>query len=604
MDSAQKIGKAFYESLAPPPELTVWEWADKYRILSSEASSEPGPWRTERFPFLKEVMDVMSPQNPAREIVGMKGSQIGFTETFLNFIGYTIHHDPNPMLYIQKTEKAVERFSTQRFEKSLLKTPEVFNKLPTQKSRDDSNTKTLKSFPGGVLILGGANSAASLRSMPICKLMLDELDSFEVDIQEEGDPIKLAIRRTTNFPKRKILYASTPLVKETSKIEPLYISGDQREFYVPCPFCGFPQTIRWSKIVYVDKNPKTAKMKCEKCGKLIDERFKTKMLSEGKWVAAYPGRDIISFFINAFYSPLGFFSWADAVKDWLEYRRSGNTELLRVIVNTIFAETYSESNKSIEFSSFDSRLESYKSEVPGDVYVLTAGVDVQEDRLECEIVGWGPNQESFSIDYIRIMGDTEFDAVWQQLDDHLKKSWKHESGAKLFPACVGIDSGHRAKIVYNFCKGREFRRIFPVKGAPGWGKGLINRPTKRLKEGVYLFLAYADELKSKVYSQLKAEKNQQGFCHFPRKEMYNRDYFRMLVSEKLVRKRVANKYKMVWELPAGRRNESLDARCYAIAALNILNPNFEAIKRRGTPMNLAFRKLKKKRRLISKGVEA
>lgn len=603
MDSAQSIGKAFYETLAPPPELTISEWADKYRVLSSEASSEPGPWRTERFPFLKEIMDVMSPQHPAKRIVLMKGSQIGFTEALLNFMGYTIHYDPNPMLYIQKTVQAVERFSTQRFQKSLEGTPEIAERLPTQKSRDDSNTKTLKSFPGGILIMGGANSAASLRSMPICKLMLDELDSFEGDIQEEGDPIRLAIRRTTNFPRRKILYGSTPLVKETSKIEPLFKAGDQRYYYVPCPLCGMEQLIRWANIVYKDKNPKTAKLRCEGCKKLIDERFKTQMLTAGRWVATHPGRDIISFFLNAFYSPLGFFSWSEAVEDWLDYRRSLNEEELRVIVNTIFAETYSDTGKSIEFSSFDSRLEKYKFQVPSDVYVLTAGADIQEDRIECEIVGWGPNQESYSIDYVRFMGDTENEEVWKQLDDYLVHPWKHASGAKLIPACTAIDSGHRAKIVYNFCKFREFRRVFPVKGTSGWGKGLINRPTKRLKEGVYLFLTYADELKSKVYSQLKAEKGKQGFCHFPKKDMYDRNYFRMLVAEKLVRKRVANQYKLVWELPAGRRNEALDARCYAIAALNILNPDFEAIKKRGAPMNLTATKVKKRRRLISKGVE-
>ena len=602
MEQRTLLGNSFYEHLDPPPELTISEWADKYRVLTSEASSEPGPWRTDRFPFTKEIMDICSPQDPTKEIVMMKAAQVAWTEIMLNIMGYTIHYDPQPLLYIQKTIQAVERFSAQRFSKSLEATPEILERLPKQKSRDDSNTKTLKNFPGGLIILGGANSAASLRSMPISRLLLDELDSFEHDIQEEGDPIDLAIRRTSNFPRRKIFYGSTPLVKETSRIERLFNEGDQRYYRIPCPFCGQMQTMKWGNINFIDKDPRTAKLKCEGCAALIDERYKTEMLANGYWEAMHPGRVMASFFINSFYSPLGFYSWADAVTLWLKYRKSRDQEILRVFVNTVLGETYSEAGKSLELDSMEAKKEKYVCDVPEKVLVLTAGVDVQEDRVEAEIVGWGEGQESWSIDYKIIMGDPEKDDVWMQLDDYLVKRWKHTSGASLFPACVAVDSGHKARIVYNFCKRREFRRVFPIKGTSGWGKGLIGRPVRRLKDGVYLFQAFVDELKSRIYSQLKIDSIGPGYCHFPNKLVYDNNYFRMLVAEKLLRKRVGHQYKMIWDLPAGRRNEALDCRCYAIAALNILSPDFEAIKRRGTPMNLSGGSVKK-RRVLSKGIQ-
>ncbi len=599
-----KLNNIFFENLAPPPELQIWEWADKYRVLSSEASSEPGKWRTSRFPFTKEIMAVLSPQDPTEEVVFMKGAQIAGTEVLLNFMGYGIDYDPAPMLYIQKTVDSVMRFSAQRFTKSLENTPRVAAKLPTQKSRDDSNTKLLKNFPGGIIIMGGANSAASLRSMPICKLLLDELDSFEADIQSEGDPIELAIRRTANFPRRKIVYISTPLVQETSKIEPLFKDGDQRYYNVPCPFCEHEQTLKWGNIVYENDDPKTVKLKCEKCGELIDERYKTQMLDRGRWIKTHPGREIASFHLNSLYSPLGFFSWQAAVKLWLKYKRTRNTEVLRVFINTVLGETYSEAGKAIDFDTLNTRKEKYKAEVPKDVMLLTCGVDVQETRIEAEIVGWGDEQESWSIDYVRLMGDTEYDGIWKQLEDYLARGWLHTSGLKLTPACTAIDSGHRAKIVYNFCAKWAQNLVFPIKGRDGWGQGLIHRPTKPNQHGVYLFNAFVDELKSKIYSQFKLDTVGPGYCHFPNKSIYDQEYFMMITAEKLIRKRVAGKYKMAWSLPAGKRNEALDCRAYAISALNILKPNFEAIKKRGIPLNAENNKIKvRKRRVLSTGVE-
>lgn len=608
METADKLSRAteaFADAIYPPDTMAVDEWADKYRMLPQSSAHENGPWRTSRFPFLKEIMKELSPDSDTRMVVVQKGAQLGFTETAINWMFYTIDQNPCPMLYVQKTIENVEKFSKQRFAPSVDECTRVDDKLGgSSKSRDSSNTIRIKSFPGGIIMMGGANSAASLRSMPICNLALDEEDSYESDIDDEGSPSEIAIRRTANFPRKKIFRFSTPTIAETSRIEPLYQASDQRRYFVPCPFCKHMQVIYWKHIKYADNNPATAHMVCEKCKKKIEERYKTQMFEKGQWRAARPGRELAGFFINSLYSPLGFYSWKEAVTEWLEIQRGMDKFRLKVFINTVLAETFSETKRSIEFTGLMKRKEPYADEVPEGVLVLVAGADVQDDRIECEVLGFGKGQESWSIDYAVFMGDTERTFVWEQLDQYLQRLWHHQRGIEMNLACVAIDAGHRAKVVYNFCKAREFRRVFPVKGKEGWGLGYIRRPKKRNDEGVYLFTVFVDEVKSKIYSHLMVEKPKvynegdtiPGYSHFPDREKYDRDYFRMLTAEEMKTKRLNGRKTLRWELPQGRRNEALDCRAYAIAALNILNPNFEFLEKQG-PLVVRNKKIKKKKRM-------
>ncbi len=249
------------------------------------------------------------------------------------------------------------------------------------------------------------------------------------------------------------------------------------------------------------------------------------------------------------------------------------------------------------------RREEYVHDVPEGGLVLTAGVDVQEDYIAAEVVAFGKGQESWSVDYTTFMGDTELTFVWDQLDAYLQRSWLHEDGTPLQVAITAVDSGHRARVVYNFCRQREYRRVFPIKGRYGWGIGLIKRPKTRNQDGVFLFLAHVDELKSKVYSQLSIDKPGPGYCHFPlRPDVYDADYFKGLTAEQLITKRAHGRHVLAWELPAGRRNEPLDCRNYAIAALNILNPNFELLGNTG-PLRVRNGPMRKRRaRVHSRGV--
>lgn len=584
-ENTQSLIDGLIASLQPPEDISIPQWADKYRKLPKTSSAESGQWRTSRFPYMEEPMWEMSPQSPTAEVAMMGGSQISKTESCcINPLLYYMDCHPCPILYVQKTIQTVERFSSQRLGPSIEATPSVAEKVGDQKTRDAANTKLLKTFPGGILILGGSNSAASLRSMPMQILLLDEIDSFEMDVDNEGDPVQLAVKRTTNFPRRKIAFVSTPGTRETSRIEPLFEGGDQRFYHVPCPECDHFQRIIFSRIKFErDEHGNLAwvKMVCEGCGSLIDESNKTEMLAKGKWVKTFPGRKRASFHISALYSPLGFYSWWDAVTDFLTAKRERSREKLKVWTNTVCAETWSEKGRSFESGVFEKRREDYVADVPAGAMILTAGVDVQGDRVEVEIVGWGKDNECWSIDYARFLGNVIHDDVWQQLDEYLQRTWTHASGQKMNVACVAVDSGHEAQRVYKFCRKLEVRRVYAVKGQSGWGKGLLNRPKSRNQHGVWLFNVFVDEMKSKIYGQLEVETPGPNYCHFPIKSAYDENYFEMLTAEKLLEKVSGGKKVLAWELRAGRRNEALDCRGYATAALNILNPNFDAIALKG-----------------------
>lgn len=462
--------------------------------------------------------------------------------------------------------------------------------------------------------MGGANSAASLRSMPIQNLVLDEEDSYETDIQEEGTPSELAIARTRNFPRRKILRISTPKIKETSIIEPNFEAGSQERYHVPCPYCKHYQVLWWQQFKWENDDPNTVHYVCVNCGERIDEHWKSYMLENGRWIAENPEKINTepSFHINSLYSPIGFFTWREAADMFIRATRNFDRELLKVFINTVLGETWTETGKTIDSSWVSKRKERYNADVPKNALVLTCGVDVQEDRIEAEVVGFGLNWETWAVDYAKFMGDTESEFVWNQLDDYLMKLWKHESGMMLPLAAVGVDSGHRAKVVYNFCRKREFRRVFPVKGLDGFGKGYIRRPKTRNDYGVWLINVYVDEIKSKIYSQLQVKPEDgmvpneplAGFCHFPDKPEYDALYFRGLTSEKLKPVKRQGRTVLAWELPKGRRNEPLDCRAYAIGAFHILNPNMEVIAKRGTPLIPTVRKAAKrvKGRVVSRNM--
>lgn len=583
----------YAQALLPEPDLTVSEWADSYRVLDQSSSSEPGRWRTDRTPYLREIMDSMSAYSEDDVIVFMKGAQIGATEAGNNWLGYVIHHAPGPMLYVMPTVDAAKRSSKQRIAPMLESIPEVAEKVATPRARDTGNTLFQKDYPGGTLVLTGSNSNVGLRSMPARYLFLDEVSSYPQDVDGEGSPIQLAIRRTATFKRnRKIFMCSTPTVDGLCTIQEYFEESDQRYYYVPCPHCSEFITISWDRIRWKDGDPRTAHLICSECGCVIEEHNKTDMLLNGRWVQTCQAR-YKGYHLSSLYSPLGWYSWADAATDFLAAKR-GSQEQLKTFVNTVLGEVWEEQGEQADPAALIARREEYPSEINTDR--TTIGVDVQKDRLELEIVDWNSKtEESWSRDYVVLPGDTAQAAVWADLADVIEDHNPH---------AVAIDSGYNTQLVFDFVERRKY--CYAIKGVGGFGLPLIEDLTKRAqrlrkrrKRAITVEPVGVDQGKALVYSYLKVEADGPGCCHFPIDMAYDEEYFAQLTAEKLVTRYHKGRPKQEW-VTTRARNEALDCRVYALAALRLSNinkprPRMSAEKRAEIEQNEAIAKQKRRR---------
>jgi phage terminase large subunit GpA-like protein len=416
MQTAEEVyAHAAADGARPDPLLTVSEWADQYRTLSQRASAEPGPWRTERTPYLGAIMDCLSPSSPVETVVLQKGAQVGGTECGNNWIGYVIHQAPGPMLAVQPTVDLAKRNSKQRID-PLIEESHVLRELVSDpRSRDSGNTMLAKEFPGGILVMTGANSAVGLRSMAARYLFLDEVDAYPGDVDGEGDPVNLALARTRTFARRKVFMISTPKITGRSRIEPSFDDSDQRYYWVPCPHCNEFQILKFAQVRWPKGEPEKAVYVCEHCGAEIENHEKHWMLPRGEWRAAEPGLGkAAGFHLSSLYSPVGWFSWADAAAMFAEAQK--NPALLQVFVNTVLGETWALQGEAPEWQRLYDRREDYLiGTVPNGGLFLTAGVDIQKDRIELEVVAWGRGKESWSVDYQVLEGQTTEGAVWQKL---------------------------------------------------------------------------------------------------------------------------------------------------------------------------------------------
>jgi len=565
MPTVEEVWRQALEALLPPPSLTVSQWADANRVLDN-TSPEPGPWRTDRTPYLREIMDSLSPSVPCERVVFVKAAQIGGTEVLLNTCGYLMHHAPAPTLLVQPSVEMAKRFSKQRLDSLIESTPVLRGRVKDPRSRDSGNTILMKEFAGGVLILTGANSAVGLRSLPAKYVLADELDGWPADADQEGDPFQLAVKRTVAFgTQRKILAVSTPTLEGLSRIEALYKASDQRRYFVPCPRCGHYQVLVWERVVWEKDQPETAKYRCEACETLIENWQKTEMLARGEWRATAAGDGKTrGYHISALYAPVGWPSWGDLAMEFVEANKSRET--LQVFVNTVWGECWKdESALPLDADALYARREPFGAEVPMGACLLTVGADVQADRIEVEVVGWGDGEESWSVGYHVLYGDTGQPEVWSELDRLLLQQWRHESGLLLPVSAACVDAGYETETVLDFCRTRRGRRIWPVKGQAGFGKPVWpRRATTGGKNRGELYLIGSDVAKEKVYSRLRVERPGPGYCHFPLDR--GRDWFEMLTSERIVVERGERKFAK----PAGVRNEALDCRAYATAALHSL----------------------------------
>lgn len=550
----------------PRPLTTVSAWSDKYRVLTSKGSGEPGQWRTERVPFAREPMDCLSASSPVQRIVLMFAAQMTKTEIGLNWIGYVMQHAPAPMLVVLPTLEVRKRWVRQRLDPLLNETPVIRALFDARRARDAGNAEDLKDFPGGMLVIGGANSPASLSSMPIRYVLCDEVDRFPWEVGNEGDPLGLIDERTKTFPRRKVLLVSTPTTKGASRIETEYEASDMRQYHVPCPHCGEFQVLAWRHAdgsYGIRHNEATGRTwyACKECGADIEEHHKPEMLERGRWIARHPERAVRGYHISGLYSPIGLgFTWAEIWQKW--QNAHGDTANLKRFINTTLGESWEEQGDSIEDIALIARLEEYPVNPP--IALITAGVDVQKDRLEITVDGWGAGEECWTLDHIILGGDTARADVWDELAETLK-----DSGVQF----AAIDSGYNTSMVYAFVEKRRW--CVAVKGVTGMGRPLIEDEKKRKqrlrtrrKKGVAVEPLGVDQGKALVYSRLKLIQPGPGFVHFPSDAAFDDEYFAQLAAEKLVTKIKGTRPFQEW-VQTRPRNEALDCKVYGMAAMRL-----------------------------------
>ena len=554
----------------PPQKLKVSEWADRHRVLSSESSAEPGNWRTSRANYQKEIMDVVLDRD-IETIVLMSSSQIGKTEILNNILGYYISQDPCPVLVMQPTLEMARTWSKDRLNPMLKSSKVLKGKVKEPRAKDSENTVLHKKFDGGFIAVVGANSASGLASRPVRILLADEIDRFPLSAGAEGDPVSLALKRTTTFWNRKIVMASTPTIDGLSRIQTAWNQSDQRHYWVPCPECNEMQVLEWANVKWEEDKPETARYLCTSCGSLLEEKDKITMIRNGEWRAEEETKKTAGFHINELYSPWS--TWATMATNFIEAKK--HPEILKTYVNTSLGQCWTDEGEEIESEGLMARRENYDEGcVPDDVLVITGGADIQDDRIELQVVGFGLESQSYVLDYQIFWGETAQNKVWQDLDDYLKRRYSRDTLPSLPIACVAIDSGYQTTQVYNYVKVRRGRRIFAVKGQSQPGKRIAGRPTVAGRQRIQLFPAGVDSAKEVIFQWLQVEAEGPGYIHFP--NTCDEEYFKQLTAEKRVIKYVKGNKTIVW-IKQYKRNESLDCFVYALVALNILQPNLELI---------------------------
>jgi len=572
------VAQRFLDRLAPPPDLTVSQWADRYRRLSPEASAEPGKWSTARAEYQRGIMDALS-QPTIHTVVLKTSSQVGKTEIILNTVGFYVDQDPAPILTMLPTLELSESFSKDRLAPMLRDTPALRDKVRDPRSRDSGNTLREKTFAGGHITMIGANSPAALSARPIRILLADEIDRYPPSAGTEGDPLDLARKRTTTFWNRKIVVAGTPTVDGLSRIDAEWQASDQRLCLVPCEACGHEQALRWRSVRWPEGRPEAAAYVCESCGSAWDDVQRWRAIRQCRWESTRITDGVAGFHLNEIYS-----SWVELGKmaaDFLVKKR--HPETLKVFINTSLGETWREDAERIDPHALEGRGETW-DKVPAWVLLITCGIDLQDDRLEVTRVGWGAGEEAAVLEHRIIYGDPSADALWAELDAYLLERWESEDGRHLPVAAACLDTaGHYTQAAYAFCVPRFRRRVYAIKGL-GRGAGGQNRPvwpkraSRNNKARVNLFIVGVDAAKDMVLARLKVTDPGPGYVHFA--AGLDHEYYAQLAAERVVTRYVRGFPIRVYEKDPSQRNEALDCMVYAYAALVSLNVRWGALAAR------------------------
>lgn len=567
LDGAAFADAVWRRAMMPVRPLTVSEWADAHRVLPPTVA-EPGQWRTARTPYLREVMDALSESSAYEVVILMAGSQVGKTECGLNWCGYFIDHAPGLAMMVQPSLDMTKRNVRTRLDPMIEASPTLTKLVGPVKSKSAANNLFLKEFPGGQLVMTGANAGSSLRSTPARYLFLDEVDAYPSNVDDEGDPVDLAVRRTATFrSRRKVFMVSTPTVRGFSRIETAYLGSDRRRFYVPCPQCGHFAPITWARIRWPKGKRAEAHLVCEECGGVAEERDKGRLLAQGQWRATAEGDGITAgFWISALYSP--FESWADIAL--AHGKVKSDPARLQVWTNTALAETWEDqASEALDADRLAQRHKEVSETIPAGGLVLTAGVDTQGDRLEAQLVAWGIGEEAFVVAYEIFPGDPSGPQVWARLEEWLERVWRHELGPEMTVRAVAVDTGgHHTTAAYDFCRDKHHRKIYAIKGAsvpaaPAWPR----RPAYTNKGKVPLYSVGVSAIKDTLAARLAKTEPGPATIHFT--GALPAGYFDQLTSERRIATMVAGRPVRKWEKKPGvARNEAWDTLVYAYAALS------------------------------------
>lgn len=587
------ISKAI-RGMIPPDDMTVTQWAEAKRRLSAESAAEPGPWRTERTPYLKEVMDSFTDPK-VNHIVMVAASQVGKSEFLNNAIGYIIDQDPGSILFVHPTTIDAKEYSKLRIAPMIRDCPTLKKKVSDPKSRDSGNTILQKTYPGGILTLCGSTEAHALASKPIRYVFGDERDRWALSAGNEGDPWDLAMARQTTFYNAKAVEVSTPTVKNASAIEASFATGTMERWKTKCPNCEEYHEIKWENIRYDSEEKEVAGKKtytvsnifyiCPGCGCISNELEMKKQ--PAKWVAENPdayNNGARSFWLNAFVS-----QWATWKSIILKYLNAiGSTKKMQVVYNTCFGELWEDRGDLQDEDSLMARREEYPAELPDGVLVLTCGVDTQDDRLEYEVLGHGHFGETWGIKKGIIMGRPDDKETWNALDDVIDHIYRFEDDVGLRISMTFVDEGgHFTQDVRLQCRARIGKKVFCIKGMAGPDKPFTAPPKKQKivinQTAVGTCWQYqlgVDSGKQIIMDNLSVQTPGSKYCHFPKRDDYGSAYFAGLLSEHLVYKK-EKKQPWVWEkIPGHERNEALDCRNYAMAAFKALPANLDETDRR------------------------
>lgn len=591
-------------NLIPPPDLLPSEWAEQ-NVRIPVGNAKPGPIRFDNAPYQRGMLDAIK-ERGVRRVSYKTGAQLGKTTVQQCVTGYFIEHEPRSQILVQPTQGDVQTFLETKLRPMLDANPKISGRMAKQRGREGVNNSRIISYIGGWLMFSWAGSPKTLRGRSAPVTQADEIDGFEAT--PEGDPGELLAQRSASFGDDALrTESSTPTIEGASRIDTAWQEGDQRRYLVPCPDCGHRQHLRWENVMWTGRqsagiddaendlnrehHPETAGYACEGCGSVWDDGQRIAAIRDadkngGGWKAAKPFRGHASFHAPEMLST--FRRLRDIVQSYLDKLALGD---MQSFVNVSLAEVYAEKGEKADPAGLKGRAEEYRAEVPAGGLYLTAGIDMQLDRLEVEVVAWGLAEESWSVGYHVLWGDPMHGDVWEDLDDLLASTYQHESGAVLGISSACLDTGGTngcTQAAYDYAKGRTGRRLFAIKGVGGWGRPIVEKPQRKQSgknaRKVDLFLVGTDEAKLVVMRRIAATvgANERiggaGYCHTPADR--DEDWYKQLTAEKLVTRYVKGQPVREWHKPDRARNEALDCRVYALAALKIMNPSFKRLAER------------------------